>query len=97
VVALPVRNPALAREVRGVRGRTAQRVLAGAGMALLGGLLAVHTLKDLTAPASAWYFRTTPVWLVVMGLGTAVYLREVGALRRRGVDVAAIFASLPPE
>jgi len=96
VLGLPVRNPGLAREVRVVRGRAAQRALSLAGIALLGGLLAVHTWKDLTAPVSAWYFRSTPVWCLVLGLGSLVYLREVRALRRRGVDVDAIFAALPP-
>jgi basic amino acid/polyamine antiporter, APA family len=96
VLALPRRNPALAREVRVVRRRGAQLILSVAGIALLGSLLAVHTLKDLTAP-SAWYFRSTPLWLLVMALGSAVYAREVGALRRRGVNVDAIFATLPPE
>ena len=97
VLALPRRNPALAREIRVIRNRGAQIALSVLGILLLGGLLAVHTLKDLTAPVSAWYFRSTPVWLLVMGLGSVVYAREVSQLRRRGVNVAAIFASLPPE
>ncbi len=97
VLALPRRNPALAREVRVIRNRRLQVVLSVAGIALLGVLLVVHTHKDLTAPVSAWYFRSTPLWLLVMGLGSAVYAREVSALRRRGVNVDAIFAALPPE
>jgi APA family basic amino acid/polyamine antiporter len=97
VLALPGRNPGLSSQVRVVRARPFQLLLSWAGIALLGGLLAVHTFKDLTAPAGAWYFRSTPVWLLVMGLGSAVYVREVRALRRRGVAVDAIFASLPPE
>ncbi len=97
VLALPARNPALARRVRVVRNRRVQVVLSLAGIVLLGALLVVHTLKDLTAPVSAWYFRSTPVWLLVMGVGSVVYAREVGSLRRRGVNVDAIFASLPPE
>jgi hypothetical protein len=32
-----------------------------------------------------------------MALGTVVYLRETRALAARGVDLAARFASLPPE
>jgi basic amino acid/polyamine antiporter, APA family len=97
VLMLPRRNPALAREVRVVRGRNAQRTLSVAGIALLGGLLSVHTLQDLTGSVSAWYFRSTPLWLLVMSIGSAVYLREVGSLRRRGVNVEAIFSTLPPE
>ena len=97
VLALPRHNPTLAREVRVLRNRRAQIVLSSAGILLLGSLLAVHTLRDLASPVAAWYFRSTPVWLLVMGLGSALYVREVGALRRRGIDVQALFATLPPE
>ena len=64
---------------------------------MLAVFLAVHTWKDLTGPAAAWYFRSTPVWAVVMALGTIVYRRERRALEAQGVDVAARFATLPPE
>jgi len=97
VLALPGRNPALAQEVRVIRSRSAQRLLSIVGIALLGGLLVVHTLQDLTGSVSAWYFRSTPVWMLVMGLGSVVYAREIGGLRRRGVNVDAIFSTLPPE
>jgi hypothetical protein len=32
-----------------------------------------------------------------MCVATLIYRREVSAMRRRGVDVEAIFATLPPE
>lgn len=97
VLTLPSRNPAIAREVRVLPGRTAQVLVAGTGIAILGAFLAMQTVKDLTTPVSAWYFRSTPVWCLVMGIATLIYLRETAALRRRGVDVQAIFATLPPE
>jgi amino acid transporter len=94
---LPVRNPALAREVRVFPSHGAQRIIAVAGMVVLLGFLAVHTVKDLTAPVAAWYFRSTPVWLMVMAIGTLIYWREVRALRASGVDLDAHFRALPPE
>ena len=97
VLTLPSRNPALARAVRVVPQRAAQVVLASAGLAILGAFFAVHTWKDLTAPVAAWYFRSTPVWILVLGIATVIYLREVSAMRRRGVNVDAIFADLPPD
>ena len=36
-------------------------------------------------------------WLLVMAVASAIYAREMARLRRSGVDVAARFASLPPE
>lgn len=95
VVTLPMRNPGLARDVRVLPDRRAQVAVSLVGMMILGAFFVVHTWKDLTAPAAAWYFRSTPIWLLVMGVGTLIYLREVAALRRSGADVDAIFATLP--
>jgi APA family basic amino acid/polyamine antiporter len=97
VLTLPQRNPALAREVKIVRNRSLQISLSLLGIVWLGGFLAIHTIKDLQAPVGAWYFRSTPVWLLVMALGSIVYLREARALRNSGRDLAQIFATLPPE
>jgi APA family basic amino acid/polyamine antiporter len=97
VLTLPSRNPALAREVRVLPNRTAQVIVTATGIVVLLAFLGVHTWKDLTAPVAAWYFRSTPVWLIVMGVATVIYVREVSAMRRRGVNVEAIFAVLPPE
>jgi amino acid transporter len=97
VLMLPRRNPALAREVKIVRNRGVQVALALLGIVWLGGFLAIHTIRDLQAPVAAWYFRSTPVWFLVMGVGSIVYLRETRALRHSGRDLEQIFASLPPE
>jgi hypothetical protein len=37
------------------------------------------------------------VWLLVMAGGSLLYWREVRALARRGGDIRAITAVLPPE
>jgi hypothetical protein len=97
VLALPGRNPALARAVTVLPSRAVQVPVATLGAVVLCGFLAVHTWRDLTMPVAAWYFRSTPVWLLVMAAGSLIYLRERRALRRQGVDVAARFAALPPE
>ena len=97
VLTLPHRNARIAREVRVLPNRGAQVAVSVVGIVVLGTFLAVHTWKDLTAPVAAWYFRSTPVWVLVMGVATVIYLREVSAMRRRGVNVDAIFAELPPD
>ncbi len=97
VLVLPIRNPELARDVRVVYSRKARVTLALLGTGLLGGFLVVHIWKDLNARVTAWYFHSTPIWLAVMVVATAVYLREVRALRATGVDLAEIFTRLPPE
>lgn len=97
VLTLPGRNAELARAVRVVPHRRSQIVLGVSGVALLGMFLVVHTWRDLTQPVNAWYFRATWLWLFVMLIGTLIFAREWGALRRRGVDVDALFGKLPPE
>ena len=77
--------------------RYVQIPLAWAGVLLLGTFLAIHVWNDLSNPQPGWYFHSTPVWLLVMAVASAIYFRELSRLRRRGVDVAALFATLPPE
>ncbi len=96
VLTLPARNAALARAVTVLPSRRAQVPLAALAVVVLAAFLAVHTWRDLTAPVAAWYFRSTPLWLLVMAAGSLVYGREIRRLRRGGVDVAARFAALPP-
>lgn len=96
VLTLPARNPALARGVSVLPSRAAQMPVAIAAVVVLTGFLAVLTWKDLTAPV-AWYFRSTLLWGAVMTAGSLLYFRETRAMRRRGVDLDARFATLPRE
>lgn len=97
VLMLPRRNPTLARAITVLPSRRWQIPLALLGVLLLGGFLVVHIVKDLSASMSAWYFHSTPVWLLVMAMASAIYLREMRALRKSGVDVERHFAVLPPQ
>ena len=96
LVTLPRRNPGLAREVK-VLGRSAQRLVGGGGAVILGLFLVLHIVKDLSTEAAAWYFHSTWVWALVMGVASLIYLREMGRLRRAGVDTERLFRELPPE
>ncbi len=96
VLTLPRRNPTLDAQVRVVRGRGLRVAVAVAGLVMLGLFLGVHVWKDVTGPARAWYFRSTPVWVIVMAIASLIYVREVSRLRQRNVDVDAIFRELPP-
>lgn len=97
VLSLPRRNPALAAEVKVLTSRPLQVFLAGAGVIMLSGFLVIHIIKDLNAQTEAWYFHSTPVWLIVMAIATVIYVRERRKLARSGVDVASRFSQLPPE
>ena len=97
VLALPHRNPKIARDVTVLQSRRLQIPIAVTGIMLLGSFLVVHLWKDMTADVSAWYLRSTPLWMVVMAIATCIYIREVRTLKRGGVDTAVLFRTLPPE
>src|SRR6185503_13993423 len=69
VLAVPRRNPVLAHAITVVPDVRLRSAIAALGVVVLAGFLGVHTWKDLTTPAAAWYFRSTPVWAIVMALG----------------------------
>lgn len=97
VLALPRRNPELAAASQVMRNSTLRTVVASIGATLIAVFLIVHIWKDLNADVSAWYFHSTWPWLIVMAVASAVYFREMGRLKRSGVDVEAMYATLPPE
>lgn len=97
VLALPGRSPEIARHVRVLPSRPVQVAAAAGGVVMLAIFLGVHVWKDLSTPVAAWYLHSTPVWLAVMAVGTAIYLRELGALRSKGVDTSELFSTLPRE
>jgi hypothetical protein len=97
VLTLPGRNPAIARGVTVLPSRRLQVPLAALGVVVLTGFLAIHTWKDLNAPVSAWYLRSTPIWLIVLAIASLLYMREMRSLRRSGVNIRERFSTLPPE
>ena len=97
VLFLPHRNPGLAADIKVLTARGWQVTLAGLGVLMLSGFLVIHVVKDLKADAEAWYFHSTPVWLIVMAIASAIYFRELRQLAKSGVDVEAVFRKLPPE
>lgn len=97
VLTLPSRNPALAHQVTVMRSAALRVPVAVAALLLTSGLLVVQVLKDLNAPTSAWYFHSTPVWVIVLVAASLIHWRERRTLERDGVDVRARFAVLPSE
>jgi basic amino acid/polyamine antiporter, APA family len=97
VLILPQKNPVLAAEIKVFKSLLLQRILAGSGTLLLTGFLITHITKDITAPAAAWYFHSTPIWLIVMLVASLIFLFYWRRLRKSGIDTKKLFSTLPAE
>ncbi|MDJ0653945.1 MAG: APC family permease [Xanthomonadales bacterium] len=92
---LPRANPELAEGMTVLRNRGPRLLIGGTGVVLLAGFLVIHVYKDLSGTVDAWYFHSTWVWLLVMGLGSVVFFLRRASLIRAGVDLRARFSQLP--
>ncbi len=97
LISLPTVNPALTQEIKVIKNRGIQKALGWSGSIILMGFLAVHTWKDLNAEVGAWYFHSTPIWLIVMAIATAIFYYKHQNLKKEGVDTKTLFSTLPPE
>jgi APA family basic amino acid/polyamine antiporter len=97
VIVLPFTNPEIAKRITVFKSIKLQRVVAGLGVFCLGSFLWVHISKDFSAPVEAWYFHSTPVWLIVMLIASSIFLFYWKRLKRMGVDTKTHFANLPAE
>lgn len=97
LITLPTVNPALTKEIKVIKSRGIQKALGWSGAIILTGFLAVHTWKDINADVGAWYFHSTPIWLIVMAIATAIFYYKHQNLKKEGVDTKTLFSTLPPE
>ena len=97
LITIPTINPILADKISVIKNRTHQSLIGILGIFFLLLFLFVHTYKDLTSSASNWYFHSTPVWLIVMLIGSVIFFikwRQIGKLGQNQYDR---FKVLPKE
>ena len=97
LLTIPTINPILADKISVIRNRTHQLLIGILGIFFLLIFLFVHTYKDLTSSVTNWYFHSTPVWLIVMLIGSIIFLlkwREIGKMGHKEYDR---FKVLPEE
>ena len=97
LLTIPKVNLQLASNISVIKKRNYQVAIGVVGVLLLSLFLIIHTYKDLTSDAASWYFRSTPVWLIVMGIGSLIFAvkwREIGLT---GKDQYDRFKRLPSE
>ncbi len=97
VLMLPIRNPALAAEIKVFTSTRLQQVLATLGTITLTGFLIIHITKDLSSQVKAWYFHSTPIWMIVMLVASIIFYVQWNVLKKSGVDTDKIFSQLPSE
>ena len=90
-------NPVLSGQITMIHSKNLKRLIGFGGVALLSLFLIVHTYKDLNAEVDAWYFRSTPIWLIVMGVGSCIYFYKTQEMRKSGNDLKSLFMKLPQE
>lgn len=89
------RNPDLSKEIKIAKDIMWRKILGWTGTIVLTFFLLIHTWKDLNAEAGAWYFHSTPIWLIVMGIGSWIFCYKFRLMKRKGLDVGKLFKELP--
>lgn len=89
------RNPALAAGVKGKGNPLRFKIIALAGTLVMAFFLIIHTMKDFNQKVEAWYFHSTPTYLIVMALGSLIFFTQYRKLKRTGVNTRELFKNLP--
>lgn len=97
VLLLPRTNPKIAAQITVFKSQRLQHALAITGALWLSSFLFIHITKDLTTATSAWYFHSTPVWIIVMIVASLIFFFNWRRLKKSGVDTTKLFSTLPPE
>ena len=97
LLTIPKVNPELYAEVGVLKNRSLQRMVGWAGTISLLSFLSIHTYKDMSSETSSWYFHSTPIWLIVMGLATIIFVFKWNKLRESGANLKERFSILPDE
>lgn len=73
LLTLPHKNPTIAQRITVLTSSSVRNTLACLGVLCLLAFLGIHIRKDLQAEVSAWYFRSTYIWLMVMAIASFIY------------------------
>ena len=92
---LPKRNPTLAQQITIFPNKLARAIIVGIGSVFLICFLLIHTYKDLTSSAEAWYFHSTWIWLIVMGMAAGLFFIRWGKLKKTNPDLLEKLSKLP--
>ena len=92
---LPKRNPTLAQQITIFPNKVARAIIVGIGSVFLSCFLLIHTYKDLSSSVDAWYFHSTWIWLIVMGMAAGLFFIRWAKLKKTNPDLLEKFSKLP--
>jgi APA family basic amino acid/polyamine antiporter len=92
---LPKRNPTLAQQITIFPNKLGRAIIVGIGSVFLICFLVIHTYKDLTSSVDAWYFHSTWIWLIVMGMAALLFFTRWAKLKKTNPDLLEKFSKLP--
>ncbi len=87
-------NPEIASQVTLLKSSRSRVIVSLAGILFLLLFLIIHIYKDLNSD-TIWYFKSTPIWVLVMTAGSLVYFLALKKLKAQGVDIKSQFQKLP--
>ena len=97
LLTFPGVNPELHRRITFLESRGSQIAIAVAAILLLGALLVVQVMGDVTS-ASPWYLKSTTSWIIAMSAACILFWKFWSRLTMKGLDPKTqIFGELPPE
>tara|TARA_Y100000389_G_scaffold191970_1_gene218897 strand:- start:1245 stop:2726 length:1482 start_codon:yes stop_codon:yes gene_type:complete len=97
LITLKKHNFKLFSKIKVIKNRGLQIFIGWGGVFFLTGFLIIHTYKDLTSKVDAWYFHSTYVWLIVMGIASFIFLHQWKKLKLKDGDINTRFKNLPDE
>jgi amino acid transporter len=92
---LPKRNPTLATQILIFPNQFLRAIIVGIGLIFLLSFLGIHTYKDLNASVDAWYFHSTWIWLIVMGMASLLFFFRWKKLKEADPSLLEKFSKLP--
>jgi len=88
-------NPLIAKEIKIIKSSSIRNLIGIFGSIVLLFFLAIHIWKDLTTEVGAWYFHSTPIWLIVMAFASIIYYVKLKGMKSQGIDTLSLFKKLP--
>ncbi|MFD2203756.1 APC family permease [Shivajiella indica] len=88
-------NPLIAKEIKIIKNDSIRKLIGILGSIVLLFFLTVHTWKDIITEVGAWYFHSTPIWLIVMAIASLIFYVKLKGMKSMGIDTRSLFKKLP--